>query len=369
MVFMLQRLSVAGFKSIERLQAFEPRALNVLIGPNGAGKSNLLSLFRMLSSSLNYSDSLPGFVGQQGGASKLLFQGSNRTRRIHVELEIRGSQQASMNEYAFVLTHAAGDTFIYSKESFRQRWPEQTESAPSLGAGHIVPKILREAESGDATANIIVTSLRRIVYHQFHNTASNSRMREKWHQQDAHSLKDDAGNLGAFLMRLRGQEPSYYRRIRTSVQQVLPDFEDFVLEPEFGHVLLQWREKHSDMVFSASQASDGMLRIFALIALLQQPPDDLPPVMILDEPELGLHPAAIEFLGALMQSASNSTQIFVATQSPQLVDCFEPEDVVVVDRANGASQFRRYSAMDLKDWLEEFTFSEIWRKNLVGGRP
>jgi predicted ATPase len=153
------------------------------------------------------------------------------------------------------------------------------------------------------------------------------------------------------------------------VRLILPFFADFELQPEFGRVLLQWREKGTDRVFHAGQAADGMLRILALVALLEQPEADLPDVLILDEPELGLHPYAIEVVAGLIRSASQHVQILLATQSVSLIDRFDTSDIVVVDRHGRESTFRRLGEDEFKEWLDEYTLSELWEKNVIGGRP
>lgn len=134
-------------------------------------------------------------------------------------------------------------------------------------------------------------------------------------------------------------------------------------------VILQWNEINTDLVFSAHQASDGTLRTIALLTLLLQPADNLPDVLILDEPELGLHPYAINIIGGLIESVSHHSQVILATQSPLLLDCFEPEDIIVVERRNRQSYFDRLDGSNLKDWLEEYCLSELWNKNIFGGRP
>jgi predicted ATPase len=154
-----------------------------------------------------------------------------------------------------------------------------------------------------------------------------------------------------------------------TIRLVLPFFATFELYPESGSVLLRWREIATDQVFNVSQASDGMLRAMALIALLQQPERDLPDMLILDEPELGLHPHAIEVLASLVQSASKHVQVIVATQSVSLIDRFEPDDIVVVDRSKRETSLKRLSSSKLREWLESYTLSELWEKNVVGGRP
>ena len=171
------------------------------------------------------------------------------------------------------------------------------------------------------------------------------------------------------LHRLKTRDRRYYQRIVDTVRLVLPLFSDFELEPDCGNLMLQWRERDTDEVFSASQASDGFLRIVALITLMLQPTKDLPDVLILDEPELGLHPSAISVIGELTAAAATKIQVIAATQSVALVDCFGPEDIVVVERPDRGSTFRRLDPATLDEWLAAYSLSELWEKNVFGGRP
>jgi predicted ATPase len=279
--------------------------------------------------------------------------------------------EAGENEYFIRLAHAAGDTLIFTEEKYRfsrsafptpARWTD-------LGVGHREAKLVNMAEQGDQTAKTIHSLLRRVIFHQFHNTSDTARIRQKWAVEEGRWLKEDAGNLAPFLFRLQSQQPRYYRRIVETVRLILPFFADFEFDAEFGRLLLQWREKGTDQIFNASQAADGMLRILSLVALLQQPEADLPDVLILDEPELGLHPYAIEVVAGLIRAASESVQIILATQSVSLIDRFNPEDIVVVDRAERESKFGRLRTDALAEWLQEYSLSELWEKNVIGGRP
>ena len=185
-------------------------------------------------------------------------------------------------------------------------------------------------------------------------------MRQKWRVNDGRWLKEDAGNLAAFLFRLKEQEPFYYRRIVDTISLNLPHFEDFVLEPEYESILLQWKERGSDVVFDASQASDGMLRFIGLVALLGQSENDLPEILFLDEPELGLHPYAIRTIADLIHAASSHSQVFLATQSVTLINHFGPDEIVVVERKDRESTFERLDEADLDEWLEEYSLGELW---------
>jgi predicted ATPase len=153
---------------------------------------------------------------------------------------------------------------------------------------------------------------------------------------------------------------------------MVPDFADFILEPSQlneREILLKWTHKGRDYEFGSHQLSDGSLRFVALATLLLQPEEKLPLLIALDEPELGLHPAALEVLAGMARAASLHGQVVFATQSSVFLDDFEPEDVVVVNSRSGASEFKRLSSEELAAWREEYTLGEIWEKNVVGGGP
>ena len=364
----LDKITLKGFKTIQSLEDFEPCTLTALIGPNGAGKSNFVSFFRMMSWGLADQDNLQLYVGQQGGASTLLHDGPAKTREIEAEVTIR--TDGGDNQYAFRLVFAAGDTLIFADEQYRYsaRAHPGVADWQKTGAGHRSPRLLIEAVR-DQTARVIRDLLRKIVVHQFHNTSDTARLRSKWSMNDHRWLKEDAANIAPVLLRLREDDNQCYQRIVDTIRLILPFFSDFELEPQNGYLLLNWRERNSDRVFSVSQASDGMLRVIALVTLLLQPERDLPDVLILDEPELGLHPYAITIVGGLIRAAATRIQVIVATQSLPLVDCFEPTDIVVVEREGRSSSFRRLEIDALKEWLEDYSLSELWEKNVIGGRP
>ncbi len=364
----LERITVKGFKTIRELIDFEPRSRTVLIGPNGAGKSNFISLFRMMSWALSGPDKLALHVSQQGGSRRLLHDGPARTRELEAQLTIRTA--AGENEYAFRLFHAAGDTLVFADERYRfsrTGWQGKANWT-TLGAGHKDPQLLAAAVD-DQTAQVIRTLLQKIVVYQFHNTSDTARIRGKWPAGDNRWLKEDAANLAPVLYRLQARDRRYYQRIVDTIRLVLPQFSDFELESDCGGLILAWRERDTDEVFNASQASDGFLRIVALITLLLQPTQDLPDVLILDEPELGLHPSAINVVGELIAAAAATIQVIAATQSVPLVDCFDPEDIVVVERPDRTSTFKRLDPATLDRWLEAYSLSELWEKNIIGGRP
>lgn len=365
----LKSITIRGFKTIVELKEFKPGPITVLIGPNGAGKSNFISFFRLLSWALAPPGQLQEHVAMMGGASTLLHDGPSRTRDVEADLILQ--TDAGDNEYCFRLAYAGADSLIYTEEKYRFSWSDSATPAPwrTLDVGHREAGLINKAEEGDTTARTIHGLLRKIILYQFHNTSPTARIRQKWSLEEGRWLKEDAGNLAAVLYRLRSEHTKYYQRILETVRLILPFFADFELQPEFGRVLLAWRERGTDQVFSASQAADGMLRILALVTLLQQPEFDLPDVVILDEPELGLHPYAIEVLAGLVRAASKTVQVILATQSVSLIDRFAPEDIVVVDRPGRESWFRRLNKDELDGWIDAYTLSELWEKNVIGGRP
>ncbi len=365
----LDTITIKGFKTIRELVDFRPGSLTVLIGPNGAGKSNFLSFFHMLYPVSYGAVSLQSYVGSHGGASKLLHDGPAITPEIDARLRLHFD--GGETDYHFRLAYAADDTLIYADERYRLINGDQTEEASwqIVGAGHRSSMLGDYATYNDTTA-AIGGALRSMFTFHFHDTSRTSQLRRKAEVTNAREFWYDGSNLAPFLFRLQRKEGRSYQRIVETLRLILPFFFDFYLEPDSGHLLLAWRETDSDQIFTASQAADGMLRTIALVTLLLQPDETLPDLLILDEPELGLHPYAINIIGGLIRAVSEKTQVIVATQSTAFVDCFEPEDIVVVERRGRESSFRRLqNTEDLQEWLKDYSLSELWEKNVFGGRP
>jgi len=311
------------------------------------------------------------YVAKSGGASTLLHNGPATPSEIEAGLAFTLIGGAS--GYSFRLSHAAQDTLVFAEEVVVAGGPplHRDEERISLGAGHRESRLVELAPqtSFRGATRTFWRFLRDCAVYQFHNTSETARIRQRWSVTDNQHLKEDGANLAPFLLRIREQHPAHYQRITGTLRQIAPFFADFVLEPENATLLLRWRELGNDVVFGPHQASDGILRAMALGALLLQPKEELPAVIILDEPELGLHPRAISILAGLLQGASSHSQVIVATQSPVLLDHFEPEQVIVAEREGAESVFRRLNAEKLSSWLEEYTMSELWDKNVLGGRP
>lgn len=363
----LSKLSLRGYKTIKTLD-LDFDQLNVLIGPNGAGKSNFISFFRMLGWMLSSVGNLQEFIQKYGGANSLLHEGAGATQAIETHLTFTTTQ--GTNEYFFRLFYAAPDRLIFSEEKcrFSPRKLSGNANWTSLGSGHLEARLMSR---DNKTSRFILGLLRRCAFFQFHNTSETARIRQYWPQDDCQYLKEDGANLASFLFRIKDQTPEHYRRIVYVIQDSYPLFNDFVLEPFNSHLMLKWKEKGSDYLFGPHQASDGLIRFMALAALLLQPEPDLPSAIIVDEPELGLHPYALNAVAGLFKKAALHSQVILSTQSPALVDCFAPEDIIVVDRNRHTreSTFHRLDSQQLKSWMEEYALSELWNKNVIGGRP
>jgi predicted ATPase len=360
----VDRIEIAGYKSIRELD-LKLASLNVLIGPNGAGKSNLISTFELMNEIVDRNLQL--YVGKAGGANAMLHFGRKNTDHIRIQLTF-GS-----NGYECVLAPTVKDSLIFEREGcwfHDMRYPEPYDIP--LGRGHKESQLQEEVEqySGNGIAKHVLRSIRSWRVYHFHDTSASSKMKASGDINDNADLRDDASNLAAFLYMLRERYPERYKKIVATVRLVAPFFGDFDLRPSRlnpDKIRLEWHEKGSDMYFNAHTLSDGTLRFICMVTLLLMP--EPPATILIDEPELGLHPYAITLLAALLRSAATRTQVIVSTQSVTLVNQFDPEDIIVVDRAEGRSLFQRQDRENLERWLHEYGMGDMWEKNLLGGRP
>jgi predicted ATPase len=369
----LLKLELSGFKSIQNLE-LPLETINVLIGANGSGKSNLIGFFRLLNDLCR--QSLQEFVAVGGGGNSHLHFGAQRTPQLQGTLTF-GNDKGE-NRYHLRLAHGAGDKLVFLEESLsycQTGRPWGTAPQYSLGVGHLESQLGRNSidvmgkKLPPKLATTIGGLMRDWQVFQFHDTSATARIKQAGYVDDCRHLRSDAGNLGAFLLDLRESNRACYDEIVSTIQRVLPAFKDFVLEmhPIARTVSLNWRHRGGSDLFGPHQLSDGSLRFMALCTLLLQP--QLPSMILLDEPELGLHPYAIELLAGLMRSVSPSCQLIFSTQSAMLANQFEPNDLVVVDDVNNASTFKRLSATELSSWLEDYRVGDLWIKNLIGGVP
>ena len=371
----LESVRIRGFRSLADVELSSLGATSVLIGSNGSGKSNFMRFFEMLSWMVR-SRALGEFVEKHGGADDQLFGGNSVTPRMEAEMALR--TEAGRNDYRFSLTHAHPDRFMFTEEAFRfSRNGWLTEASWNhLGSGHREAGIVEAAHStvssefNLATARVIVHLLRSCSVYQFHDTSDTSNFKKRWDAEDNGTLRTHGGNLAAVLRRLEQEDNGRFELICRHIARVLPVFDRFQIEESYGRVLLRWKARGSEKTFGAHLTSDGSLRFFALVTLLNLPREMLPDILLLDEPELGLHPVAVALVGNMIKALASDAQIIVATQSPLLVDVFELDEIVVLDLHDGRSVFRRLDADTYRTWLDDsFTPGELWQKNLLGGRP
>lgn len=363
----LDTITVKGFKSIASIEKLKLGAINVVIGPNGSGKSNFIGVFSFLHAIRE--GRLQDYVIKAGGAEKVLHFGSKVTKELHVRISFQDGQ----NEYEIGLQPTDADELIQQSERV-YFWNKAKYPHGPMGEG--LSRIGKEGGISDPKYSKIATYVRRHLdrwrlYH-FHDTSSSSPMKKTADVNDNRYLRPDGSNLAAFLYYLRQKHEASYSLIRRTVQRVAPFFEDFLLEPQKlnpDKIRLEWRHKISEAYFDASSLSDGTLRFIALATLFLQPDAYRPSVILVDEPELGLHPYAITMLASLVKQVSVKTQVILSTQSPLLLDHFQPEDVLVADLVNGGTQFTRLDSANLTTWLEDYSLGQLWEKNELGGRP
>ncbi|MEN8218907.1 MAG: AAA family ATPase [Pseudomonadota bacterium] len=369
MTYPLDKLTIKGFKSIQVLEDFELTNLNVLIGGNGAGKSNFIDFFRLLRAMMELPlpevsrASLKAYITDGGGSDDFLFNGPKITKKIEVVTKF------GHNGYRFKLAPTADETFIINDEARyydggKTGWWE-------LGSGQTTPELLRDKDDKGARGGRSIGVYDAIsswkIYH-FHDTSKIAPMRRSETIDDIDYLRFDAANIAPFLFNLQNHEKSVYNQIVDTIRLVAPFFDNFILKPNQNEkVRLRWKQKGSDYPLKPQHLSDGTLRFICLTTALLQP--EPPSTIIIDEPELGLHPYAIEILAELIESTSKKTQLIVSTQSPSLVDYFEPKDIIIVNRRKGASVFKRLNKRELSEWLEDYSMGDLWRKNIISGGP
>lgn len=369
----IKKIRISGFKSIRDLKAFELRDLNIIIGANGAGKSNLVQVFRLLMSMAL--KNLQKFILENGGADNFLHDGPKNTSAIKIEFEFESHSiyARGSNCYRFELTPTVDETFLVNEER-----KYVTTSWWSYGSPSLESRLYDERDEKSSVndkfkgvGHFVYESISHWMVYHFHDTSATAPMRRSEIVEDNQVLRSNGSNIAPFLLRLKHDnvKSSYYQEIVNATRLVIPFFNDFRLDiirlGETEKVKLSWQQKGSDFPMQPYHLSDGSIRFICLATALLQP--DPPSAIVIDEPELGLHPEAIRLLGELIADAAKRTQIIVATQSPLLIDQFSIEDIVVVNRKEGQSAFERLKHSDFNEWLEDYSVGELWTKNVIQG--
>jgi predicted ATPase len=369
----ISKLTIKGYKSIRNLEDFELRNLNILIGPNGAGKSNFVSFFELIRAVAD--SQMQFYVGDNAGANFLLHFGVQKTQELKVSFEFHEGVN-----WDFILSLTKTNDLIFREESiecggsfcFREdaRYlGDGNSNDKSIIDGSLFPVNQQTKGSLSRSIECIRVAIVNWGTYHFNNTGDYAEVKYPCSKRDYEYLRPGASNLAAFLLRLKKKHQHEYNSIRETIRLAAPFFDDFWLreEDDKDDILLEWRQKGSDYPFHPSQISDGTLRFICLATVLLQP--NPPSTILLDEPELGLHPYALTLLAGLIQKASKQTQVIVSTQSASLISHFDPEDIVVVERKTGESVFRRLPLERLKQWIDDYSLGELWEMNLLEGRP
>ena len=357
----LERISLSGYKSIRELKDFDlSRGLNVLIGANGSGKTNFIRFFELLGNLMDPNKGLQNYTSARGRADAFLFRGMKVTPEFKAQLKF------GKNEYKFTLRAADDRSLFFAQESAPFDGPHYGAVENDRGSGHKESNVARYQKT-QALKWVYETIRDWRVYH-FHDTSPSAPVMGLCNIVDNEVLQGNAANLAAFLMRMGAANPEHFAQIEETVRQVAPFFGAFVLKEVVpGQTQLLWKDRYSDLLYYPHQLSDGTLRYICLATLLLQPKPAA--TIVIDEPELGLHPYAIKLLASLLHEAAQRAQLIVSTQASLLVDELTPEQVIVVNHRDGETLFERQNATKLKDWLEEYTLGQLWEKNELGGLP
>ena len=399
---LIKSLHIRGMLSFQDM-FIDMRPLNVLIGPNASGKSNLIEIVALLQS---LPGDLAGFIRQSGGISEWLWKGEEKRNELarsgRIEAILSSYVPTSIVPTSMSLRYLIDITDMFQRldvlsERLEDEYPVKECDRPfeyfqvRAGAGSIVSDIIRTTESStrqikegdlstgqsilheirDPTTNVEITFLgRRLsetrIYREW-NIGRKSAVR-KPQPADAPNdfLNESFSNLALVINQL--QRGPAIREIEENLREFYELYEQIGVSVEADGAQLWLREKGLQDAIPATRLSDGTLRYLALLTILCHPTP--PPLICIEEPELGLHPDMIPQIGKLLLSASERTQLIVTTHSKALIDRLweDPESVIVCERDfDAGSEFKRLSADKLEKWLERYELGELWEKGVLGG--
>lgn len=359
---MITRVEIEGYKSIKSLD-LNLGDINILLGGNGVGKSNFISIFSVL---LNiYNHNFQNFIIKKGGANSLLHYGIKHTNSIKLVIYFNSDGD---HKNKFIVDIEAAQNTLYLKSIKTAFWSHGSWKEKEYEQNTFESKF-QENNSGQAFW--VNDRLKELAVYHFHDTSDTSAMKGLSNISDNFSLRTDASNLPSFLFYLSKTHPKHFKRIELTIKEIAPFFERFDLKPNQLNnqtIQLEWKEKNfPDAYFNAFHLSDGTLRFIGLTTLLLQPSP--PKTIIIDEPELGLHPVAINKLTSLIRKISKKTQVIISTQSVNLIDNFEPNQIIVTNRKDNQTIFKRLNNDELSSWLEDYTLGDLWGQNKIGAQP
>ncbi len=356
---MIDKIEITNFKSIQSLD-LSLNDINILIGANGVGKSNFISFFKLIKGVTYSANSnfLQEYAAKNGRMSNMLFYGLKEASDIIGRITFSELAQYESYKFSFNIFSDYNDMPEVRNKKFIST--ENTINLKKIS-------LSKSRHAQEMLNRILISNIKN--YH-FHDTSSDSPLKKIARINDNEFLRENGENLPAFLYFLQEKHPKTLRRIERVISSIAPFFQSFNLKPDrlnSEFIQLEWKEKGFDRYQNAQNLSDGTLRFIALATLMLQP--NPPETIIIDEPELGLHPSAINKLAGLIRKASAKSQIILSTQSINLVNNFEPEDIITVDREHHESIFRRLSSNELVSWLDDYSIGDLWSKSVIGGQP
>lgn len=360
----LEKITVIGFKSIESLEDFEIRDLNVLVGANGVGKSNFVSVFKFLRKM--FEGRMQSHIAEEGGGARFFFGGPKSTQEMILDFKFGPNGFKAVLKYGkdnTVYLDSANAVFYGVLKPTIQRYPVVSSNRLEIDL---------DAKTRNNVFEYVKSSINSWSVYHFHDTSRTAPMKRPSNTSDNRMLREDASNIAAYLFLLKEKYPHEYKQIVRSIKAIAPFFSDFQLEPserDNNQVKFEWKHRDTDAYFDASSLSDGTLRFICLATLLLQPKEHIPAVIIIDEPELGLHPHAIALLAELLQAAAKLTKVVISTQSLTLINHMDPQDLIIVEANKGASTFRRLGKNEVSMWLDDYSLGELIDKNIFGGTP
>ncbi len=369
----IRSVHIRGFRSLVDVEISDLPRVAVLLGANGAGKSNVLRFFEMVQQMLT-EHRLALWVGEHGGADDQLFNGSDVTRSIQAEVTVQPDVEPACHDtYAFELTYAQPDRLIFRTEESKRFYPDSNSTSEwaSAQGGYEEARLHDNARSERTEdfhqcARSVVGAFEKCMVFQYHDSA---KYEKGWPVEDSFAFLGHGENLASVLLALQRRHPRRLERLHAHIRRVLPGFGRFTIEDDNGRALLRWKAERTKKTFAPHQTSNGSLRIFALVTLLNLPSRMLPDLILLDEPELGLHPAAIAIIAGMIKALPKDRQVIVATQSPLIVDAFGLENIIVLELKGRRTEIQRFDEAEYRHWLDEYSTGELWQKNLIGGRP
>lgn len=364
--------------------------VTLLIGPNGAGKTNLLRGIELLSRLVD--DTFQGEIMRGGGFSEHFFQGSPvadfdaaeqgggfDSRCFAINVDYRINEQFT-NGYDVQFSRGTGDTALVRERLVfhnRAKYPAPFYDGFQGNNGWLplAHRSVLSAADVRSSRTGVQENIRRIltgcrVFH-FDDSSSRSPVLQSCDVADNLRLHSDGRNLAAVLWRMRESDAERYAGIVRSVRVVAPFLEDFEVNPVYEgshNTVLRWRQKGLDGIFSGERLSSGTLRFICLTVLLQQ--TNPPETIVLDEPELGLHPFAIYQLAEMLHEvASAERKIIVTTQSVTLANQFSLQELALVTRENGATTVNRPESEVYTQWLDDYSVGQMWENNVLNVSP